>query len=47
MATMARNRFNTCVGREVKDGASFKTAVSRCKGRHAHRTRSGRRYGHR
>jgi hypothetical protein len=37
---MAANRFNRCVGREVKDGASFKTAVSRCKG---NRSRSGRR----
>ena len=40
---MARNWFNKCVGDKVDDGLSFKAAVHKCKGRGAHRTRSGRR----
>ena len=38
---MAANWFSRCVGRERKDGRSFKSAVSSCKT--SHRTRSGRR----
>lgn len=40
---MAANRFNRCVGREIRSGRSFKQAVSSCKRGDSHRSRSGRR----
>ncbi len=41
MAKRKVSVYNRCVGREVKDGASFTSAAHKCS---KHRTRSGRRH---